>query len=310
MQARQQTPVIKPPTRNGVSPSRVFLPVGDWRTYEDFLAARIPAVSPEEWRQRVSQGEVMDATGKSLRPGQAYRHGSLLYYYRSLPPEVPIPFTETILYQDEWLVVADKPHFLPVIPSGRYLQETLLVRLKRRLNIETLSPIHRIDRETAGIVVFSVRPETRARYQTLFLEQQVQKRYEAIAPYRPDIRLPLLYQSRLVQGSESFMQMKTEEGLPNATTEIHLLESRGNLARYALKPLTGRKHQLRVQMASLGLPIRNDRIYPRLLPEEKDEKTRAEAFAAPLQLLAKTLSFEDPVTRQQRHFESRHQLTL
>ncbi|NLC22989.1 MAG: pseudouridine synthase [Oxalobacter sp.] len=307
---RQQTPQAAPPTRDGISPSRVFLPAGSWTSYEDFLAARFPAVSRTDWQSRIRQGKVLDASGRRIQPGQSYAHGNLLYYYRSLPAETLVPFTETVIYQDEWIVVADKPHFLPVIPSGRYLQETLLVRLKRRLNINTLSPIHRIDRETAGLVVFSVQPATRSRYQVLFHGRQVEKHYEAIAPHRPDIPLPSLYRSCLVQSGESFMQMKEVPGKPNAETTIRLLESKNALARYALQPLTGKKHQLRVQMMGMGLPILNDRIYPELQPEEADEKSRNDAFASPLQLLAKAIAFTDPVTGAQRYFESTQQLRL
>jgi len=308
--SRQPIPSAKPPTLNGVSPSCIFLPAGQWATCEDFLAERFPAISPEEWQQRILQKRVLDASGQSIRPGQPYRHGTLLYYYRSLPAETPVPFTETVIYQDEWIVVADKPHFLPVIPSGRYLQETLLVRLKRRLHIETLSPAHRIDRETAGLVVFTIKPETRAQYQERFRHRLVEKQYEAVAPYKPDIPLPAVRRSRLVQSETSFMKMEEADGAPNAETEIRLVSSHGALARYALKPLTGKKHQLRVQMAGLGIPILNDRIYPHLLPEEKDAENQAEIFARPLQLLAKRISFEDPITRQPRYFESRQQLRL
>jgi len=308
--AHKQKTHNTPPALNGISPSRVFLPVGPWERYEDFLAARFPAINPESWQTRISQGKVLDASGQCLRLGQPYRHGSLLYYYRSPPPETPVPFTETIIYQDEWIVVTDKPHFLPVTPSGRHLEETLLVRLKRRLDIDTLTPIHRIDRETAGLVVFSVQPNTRARYQTLFHNRQVEKHYEAIAPYHPDIPLPPLYRSRLIQSKEAFMQMKEVAGTPNAETEIRLMESANTLARYALKPRTGKKHQLRVQMAALGMPIINDRIYPQLLPEETDAESRNEIFAHPLQLLAKAIAFDDPVTGQPRYFESSQQLRL
>ena len=301
---------IRPPALNGISPSCVFLPKGQWSTYEDFLAERFPAISPAQWQRRIEDGHVLDTGGKHIRLSQPYQHGTHLYYYRSPPPETPIPFTETIIYQDNWIVVADKPHFLPVIPSGRYLQETLLVRLKRRLNIGTLSPIHRIDRETAGLVVFSIQPETRSQYQTLFHSKSVEKYYEAIAPYKPDLPLPAICRSRLVQSKASFMKMEAAAGTPNAETKIRLLESKESLARYALQPQTGKKHQLRVQMANLGLPILNDRIYPLLLPEDKDTQSQAKAFSNPLQLLAKTISFEDPITRQQRHFESKQQLRL
>lgn len=295
---------------DGVSPSRVFLPNGSWPTCEDFLAERLPALGKAEWRDRLAEGKVLDANGRPLAPGQPCPESGLLYYYRSLPAERPIPLKETIVYQDEWLVVADKPHFLPVIPTGRYLHETLLVRLKKRLNIDTLSPIHRIDRETAGLVVFCVKPETRALYQALFRDRKVEKHYEAIAAYRPDFLLPACYRSCLVPSEEHFMQMKETTGAANAETRIRLVESKGRLARYALQPLTGKKHQLRVQMAALGMPILHDRIYPRLFPEEQAFAGEEKDFSRPLQLLAKTLSFTDPFTRLPRFFESKQQLRL
>lgn len=300
----------RPPMIDGVSPSRVFLQKGPWPTYEDFLAARIPALSKAEWQDRLAEGKVLDAEGRPLAPGLPCPPAGMLYYYRSLPAERPIPLAETILYQDEWLVVADKPHFLPVIPTGRYLHETLLVRLKKRLNIDTLSPIHRIDRETAGLVVFCIKPETRALYQALFRERAVEKHYEAIAAYHPGLFLPACYRSCLVPSEKHFMQMKEIAGVANAETRIRLIEAKGQLARYALQPLTGRKHQLRVQMAALGIPILHDRIYPRLFPEEQAFAGENKDFSCPLQLLAKTLSFTDPFTRQPRFFESAQQLRL
>lgn len=293
---------------DGVSPSRVFLPKGSWPTCEDFLAERLPALSKEEWQNSLAKGKVLNANGCPLAPGQPCPSSGLLYYYRSLPTERPIPLKEAIVYQDEWLVVADKPHFLPVIPTGRYLHETLLVRLKKRLNMDTLSPIHRIDRETAGLVVFCIKPETRALYQTLFRERKVQKHYEAIAAYRPDFLLPTCYKSCLVPSEKHFMQMKETTGAANAETRIRLIEAKGQLARYALEPLTGKKHQLRVQMAALGMPILHDRIYPFLFPEEQAFAGEKKDFSRPLQLLAKTLSFTDPFTQRLRFFESQQQL--
>lgn len=213
-----------------------------------------------------------------------------------------IPFEETVLFQDEYLVVADKPHFLPVIPSGRYVQETLLVRLKRRLGLDTLAPIHRIDRETAGVVVFTVQSETRKVYQDLFLQSAIHKTYEAIAPWRPELKLPLTYRCRLVENPERFMQMRVEEGEPNSETRIDLIEARGEWARYGLSPVTGKKHQLRAHCAALGIPIRHDQIYPTHLPENSDDYTK------PLQLLAKAIAFRDPVTGAERSFSSARSL--
>lgn len=250
-------------------------------------------------------GDVFDASGHALLVDAPFRARSKIFYFRSVPLELPIPFEEQIVFQDDYLVVADKPHFLPVTPAGRYVRQTLLVRLKRTLGIDTLAPIHRIDRETTGLVLFSIQPSTRAAYQQLFRERAVKKIYEAIARWQPSLTLPMVVRSRLVEAA-SFMKMQVVEGEPNAETRIELLKIEGALARYALYPSTGQRHQLRVQMESLGMPILNDRIYPHHLPEAADGEQ--EDFSAPLQLLAKSLYFVDPITGQERAFDSRQSL--
>ena len=240
-------------TRNGVGPSCIGLPTGDWSTIFDFLVERFPAISRDVWAQRMQAGLVADEFGAPVTPTRAYQGHIRIYYYRDLPTEQRIPFDETVLYRDEHLVVADKPHFLPVTPSGHYLQETLLVRLKNRLNIDTLTPIHRIDRETAGIVLFSTRVEDRNAYQGLFRQHTIHKRYEAIAPFRADLALPLTRKSRIVE-DQPFFRQREVPGEPNSETVIDVLEVMGSAARYALSPVTGKKHQLRVHMNALGLP--------------------------------------------------------
>lgn len=298
-------PAYRPPAVDGVSPSCVALPTGPWRTMLEFLAQRLPVVSFQEWRERMARGAVLDAQGRMLPPDAAYQAQTRVYYYRTIAQEPAIPFEASVLYQDDYLVVADKPHFLPVTPSGRYVQQTLLVRLKRQLGIDTLSPAHRIDRDTAGLVLFTIQPHTRNLYQTLFRERSVRKEYEAIAPYREDLQLPLRYRSRLVE-SPAFMQMQEIDGPPNAETAISLIEWHGDFARYALQPVSGQKHQLRAHMAALGMPILNDRIYPHLYPDEGAEQD----YSKPLQLLAKRVQFVDPLSGEERMFESRFALTL
>ncbi|MBT9504357.1 MAG: pseudouridine synthase [Burkholderiaceae bacterium] len=284
--------------RGGVSPSCIALPPGDWPTVLAFLQQRFAHVTADDWRERMERGEVLDAQGLTLNPDAAYRPHAKLFYYRSLAAEQPIPFEEQILFQDELLVAVDKPHFLPVTPGGRYLQETLLVRLKRRLGLDELQPLHRLDRETAGLVLFSVQPTTRNAYHALFREREVSKCYEAIAPWRDDLPLPMTRSSRLAE-SESFMRMQEVPGEPNARTHISLIERQGALARYRLEPETGQRHQLRVHMCVLGLPIVNDQIYPVHQPELAEND-----YSRPLQLLARTLEFTDPVSGQVRRFES------
>ena len=275
----------------------VVLPQGFWPSIADFLFARFPALSQAEWTARIEAGEVVEETGQTVGLRSRYKPGLRVYYYRSLAAEERIPFEETIVFQDDHLVVVDKPHFLPVTPGGRYVQETLMVRLKRRLGIATLNPIHRIDRETAGLVVFAVRPETRSAYHALFAERRVTKTYEAIAPFRTELTLPCKYQSRL-EDSDHFMRMQEVAGEPNSLTRIELIACEEEFGHYRLSPVSGKRHQLRVHLAALGLPICFDRIYPELLPENTDD------YARPLQLLARSIEFEDPVTGEPRRFES------
>jgi tRNA pseudouridine32 synthase/23S rRNA pseudouridine746 synthase len=286
--------------RDGVSASVVACPAGAWPSALDFLAQRLPQVSRADWHARLLRGDVLDEQGRALHPGAPFRANSRLYYFRQLDAEPVIPFEAQIVFLDDTLLVADKPHFLPVTPAGRYVQQTLLTRLKRATGIETLTPIHRIDRETAGLVLFSIRPADRNAYQTLFRERAVDKVYEAIAPFRPDLALPLTHRSRLQERTDAFMQMEElAGGEPNAETHIALIERLGDSARYELRPHTGQKHQLRVHMSGLGLPIVGDRIYPVLRPEES-----VPDFSHPLQLLAREIAFTDPLNGNARRFFS------
>ena len=290
--------------RAGVSASCVALPHGAWPRLIDFLAERLPAVTSAQWQQRMARGCVLDEEGRLLAPDTPYRGGTRVYYYRELDSEPVIPFEETIVYQDGHLLVADKPHFLPVTPTGRYVQQTLLVRLKRRTGLENLSPIHRIDRETAGLVLFSVRPQDRGAYQALFRDQVVEKAYEAIAPLRPDLPLPQVHRSRIV-ADEQFFRQREVAGEPNSETRIELAEARGTLALYRLYPMSGKTHQLRVHMNALGRPIVGDLFYPDVV---HGPGAAHEDHGNPLRLLAQALAFTDPVTGRERHFESQRQL--
>ena len=304
--ARERKAVIKPvvlPTRDGVGASCVSLPPGPWTRISDFLVQRFAHLPPEVWQQRMDDGEVVDEHGVQVTAERPYQPRLRVYYYRSIKAEPRIPFDEVLLFQDEHLAVVDKPHFLPVLPSGHYLQETVLVRLKRKLGIDDIVPIHRIDRDTAGIVMFSLQPATRDAYHALFRQHAVHKTYQAIAPWRPELRFPLTRESRLAPAAH-FMQQCEVTGVVNSLTHIRLLEVHGALARYALHPVTGHRHQLRVHMAALGLPILNDGMYPELTPEGTADYTR------PLQLLAQSIAFQDPLTGLSRRFDSQRQLAL
>jgi len=289
------------PMRDGVTPSYLWLPEGDWPDLISFMVANYPAVTEAQWRERMARGDVVDAQGRALAPASPYKRNLRIFYYRELEAEAPIPFAEEVLYQDEHIIVADKPHFLPTIPTGRFLKETLLVRLRARLGIEELVPIHRLDRETAGIVVFSCNLDSRGAYQSLFQQRLVQKEYEALAGPLPGRTFPFSYRSRMVQG-DKFFTMKEEPGEPNSETMLDVIERRGEHVLYRLWPHTGRQHQLRVHLAALGIPIVNDAFYPVALP------CKGEDISAPLKLLARAIGFPDPLTGEWRYFESRRSL--
>ncbi|HBL24513.1 MAG TPA: pseudouridine synthase [Deltaproteobacteria bacterium] len=290
------------PTVEGVGPSCLRISCSSGRNILEYLKERFPKVTSASWISRMNKGQVVDEKGVPIKPETPCRRGGFVFYYREPQEETPIPFEEDILYRDDHILVADKPHFLPVVPSGVFLHETLLVRLKKKLALEDLVPLHRIDRETAGLVIFSVNPGTRGDYASLFQKRKVEKVYEALAPTLPGRSFPLSYRSCIVEG-KPFFRMREVEGIPNSETRIDVLRETGEIALYRLIPHTGRKHQLRVHLAAMGIPIINDRIYPNVQPAAYDD------FSFPLKLLARSISFPDPLTGRDRSFESRRTLS-
>ncbi len=309
---------------NGVSASKVGVPANTLLTAIDFLCARFPTIQRERWLQRFDAGRVLNAIGQPIAPAQGLLGESHLLYFREVSDEPTLPFRAQIIFQDDHLVVADKPHFMPVTPGGQYVQQSLLVQLKQQLNLPELSPIHRIDRETAGLVMFSVRAQDRDAYQALFRLRQVEKTYEAIAgvPESSPLRLefPLTHKSMMVEDAQFFRMRELaddemQNGEPfNSETWMDCVErldgldsamqtitpSTPALARYVLKPITGQRHRLRVHINALGLPLVGDQFYPVV----KRAADALDDFSSPLQLLAKTIAFNDPLTGTARTFES------
>ncbi|GAB3371636.1 RluA family pseudouridine synthase [Amycolatopsis echigonensis] len=293
---RRKRPAPIPP-RHGLDPARLRLPEeGPWTTLLEHLVERLPRVAPARIEEMLHEQRIHGENGP-LGIDAAYVPGSFIWFHRDLPDEVPVPFDVTVLHRDEHLLVVDKPHFLATIPRGRHVLETALVRLRRSLDLPALSPAHRLDRVTAGLVMFVITPSARGAYQTMFRDRLVHKEYEAIAPYDPLVELPRVVRSRIVK-ERGVLAAQEVPGPPNAESTVELLEHRDGLGRYRLTPATGRTHQLRVHMCSLGIPILGDDFYPELHEKPLDD------FTKPLQLLAKVLEFEDPLTGEHRRFTS------
>jgi tRNA pseudouridine32 synthase/23S rRNA pseudouridine746 synthase len=259
------------------------------------VLAELTARFGEPARAKVLGGEVVDADGVVVDDATVLPTGSSVYLYRELPHEVPVPFDMPVLYYDADIVVVDKPHFLATMPRGQHVAQTALVRLRRELGLPELSPAHRLDRLTAGVLLFTTRRELRGAYQTLFARSLVSKTYLARAAVDPALALPRLVRSRIVK-RRGQLQAFCEPGVPNAETLVELLSIEG---LYRLTPRTGRTHQLRVHMASLGIPITGDPLYPNVVDVPAGD------FSAPLQLLAQRVEFDDPVTGLRREFVSR-----
>lgn len=284
-------------------PSFLTLPPdGPAATVLEHLVARFPHVPPEVWRHRMETGKVLDERGLPLDPASPYRPGARIAYFREVLLEPSVPGAEEILYRDESLIAVDKPPFLPVIPSGPFVRECLLYRLRRATGLSELAPIHRLDRLTSGVVLFSIEPRTRALYHGLFARGEVERDYQALARVEivPTVRR-WRRQSRIVR-AEPWFRMREVEGPPNAATVIELESVEGGIGTFRLRPESGKKHQLRLHMAALGFPILGDRYYPRLEDEAPDDPTR------PLALLARRLALRDPRTGRALEIVSRRSL--
>ena len=304
MARRQERTGRRPPplpVRDGLNASRLRLPEsGSWTTTLEYLLARFH-VERDRLLEKVAAGGVVDDDGRAVDEEMPFRPDTFVHLYRDPAPEPRVPFEIEVIYRDDHLVVADKPHFLSSLPNGSYIVESAVVRLRRALDLPDLSPLHRLDRITAGLLLFSLRPTERGAYQSMFARREVRKSYVAIAPYDPFLELPRTVRSRIIKDRGTPTAYETP-GESNSETRVELGEVRGAWARYRLDPATGKTHQLRVHMNSLGIPIRNDPFYPRLLDVPFDD------YRNPLQLLAETVAFVDPITGASRQFDSNRRL--
>ena len=283
-----------------IGASHLHLPAGPWRSLLDGLCDVLPGVDRATWLARLQQGKVL-FQGQPLAVDSPYREGMRVEYFREVANEREIPFAVEILHHDEHLLVVDKPHFLAVAPAGQWVEQTVLRRLQRQLQLPELVPLHRLDRLTAGVMLLSCQRSSRDAYLSLFRQQRMHKVYEAVAGPLPGLAWP--YQAaHCLQPGEPFFRMQAVSGPTNAWTTLQVLERGSAYWRYRLQPQTGRKHQLRVQMAALGAPLRHDPLYPQLQAHDADD------FTQPLQLLARSLHFDDPLSGLPRHFLSQRQL--
>ncbi|SJZ59901.1 tRNA pseudouridine32 synthase / 23S rRNA pseudouridine746 synthase [Oceanospirillum multiglobuliferum] len=292
------------PFRDGIAPSFLNLPAGRWPDLLSFLQERFKHLNPDMLRERLIKGDLVDEQGKPLALDSPYTPNRRIWYYRAVPDETPVPFLEHIIFEDERILVADKPHWLSTIPAGRHLRETLVSRLRNKLNLPELAPSHRLDRETAGLVLLCKDPAYRGAYQSMFQQRDVRKTYLAVAPIHPSLSYPHVHRSNIVSG-DHFFTMCEAEGEPNSETEISLICQQEEAGLYQLKPHTGRQHQLRVHLSGLGIAIENDPWYPCVQPARVHDD-----FSNPLQLLAYTLEFIDPVSGEARFFQSQRQLRI
>ncbi|MCZ4079566.1 pseudouridine synthase [Rhodococcus sp. H36-A4] len=288
------------PYRHGLAPLRIRLPHEESsKTVFEYLSREYPA---DPWEQSMISGEVVDEKGRPWGSESAYAPGRFVYFYRDPAPETPVPFEMDVLYDGDGIVVVDKPHFLATIPRGRHVTETATVRARRMFDCPDLTPAHRLDRATAGVLIFTRTKELRRPYQELFSSRSVLKEYEAIAPYDPTLEFPRVIRSRIIK-EHGVMVAHEEPGEPNSETRVEMIEILGERARYRLFPKTGKTHQLRIHLSSMGIPIEGDPFYPEFRSVPGDD------FTEPLRLLARAVEFEDPITGASRRFRSNRSLS-
>ncbi len=281
-------------------PSKLSLPQTNpgVATVLEYLILRFPYINAQVWQQRIADGKVHCHDGALITAESLFQPQQRIYYYREVESEPSIPFKESIIFQDQHILVAYKPHFLAVTPGGIYVNECLQNRLRHSTGIASLQALHRLDRVTAGLVIFSTNPDTRHQYHHLFKARKIHKTYQAVAKISSTKNLlgQEWHVKNHIEQAEPRFRMCVTKGDANSHTVIRCLQQSTGLALFELNPITGKTHQLRVHMQALGWPILNDKYYPLLQPLSADN------YLTPLQLLAKKLEFIDPITQEPRSF--------
>lgn len=315
--ARKKHPRQPLPPRDGLSASRIRLPGPEPTTAFEFVARviaeqrhRHPEDTEEAVMERFARGEVVLIDASPVHPNDIIQPGTDLFFYRRPAPEAPVPYKIEAVYEDDDLLVVDKPPFLATMPRAAHITETATVRLRRATGNEELTPAHRLDRMTSGLLLFTKRREVRGAYQELFSARQVFKRYAAIAPLL-DLEVPEVWRSHIEKRHGEVASRVVEDAAANAETivrsverlepaqetELHRVhETDVPLARYLLEPVTGRTHQLRVHMCAAGAPILGDPVYPEV------KAFGDEDYSVPMRLKSVELAFEDPLSGRARRF--------
>ncbi|WP_244080888.1 pseudouridine synthase [Corynebacterium striatum] len=302
------------PIKDGLNPTRARVPEGSisaWAFLEHLIQTqrhRHPDDNAAALQARFDAGEVVLRDQTVLKPSTLLTKDQDVFFYRIPAPEEPVPYDIPILFEDKHLLVVDKPPFMATMPRAKHIVQSATVQMRRITGIDDLSPAHRLDRLTSGILVFTKTKEIRGAYQTLFAERRVHKTYEAIAPLS-DVPVGAMWESR-IEKTPGEIQGRLVAGEPNAFTEVAGVNPVDNepyeaihgpqppLAKYTLKPKTGKTHQLRLHMWDAGVPILGDPVYPVTFPAD------AEDMRVPMHLTATRIEFIDPLIGKPREFVS------
>jgi len=295
------------PQRFGLDAARIRTPqpaagAAPWNTLREHLHERLTRVDNVRIDEMFVAGNYVDAAGNPIALDAPFVPDQVIWFHRDLPDEIQVPFDVELLHADERIVVVDKPHFMATIPRGQHILETVLVRVRAELDLPELAPAHRLDRATAGVLMLTTERRWRGSYQNVFRDRLAHKTYLAVAAHRDDLTLPTVVRSHIVKERGVLQAKEFDDRPPNSESLVEMVERRGERALYRITPRTGRTHQIRLHMARLGIPIRSDPFYPVITDAPRDD------FRAPLQLLAESLSFPDPIDGSDRRFDTRRVL--